>query len=111
MYTWGPHYIYHNDTGDEDQSLPVSCYCGRYEACGCDEADNATVAEMLRNSSIANITTVNDTQQVVINGTLPNGTDDSDDATSAAAGLGRTLVEGSGFWLVGLIVGLMVWSL
>ena len=53
---------------------------------------------------------------VVINGTLPNGTDDSADedstvTTGAGIGMRQTLAEASGFWLMGAVVALIVWGL
>jgi len=48
---------------------------------------------------------VNGTQTIIVNGTLPNGTD----TTSGAAA--RHIVENSGFWVVGAIVGATVWLL
>lgn len=60
--------------------------------------------------TLVRVAVVNGTKTLIINGTLPNGTDDSG-ATSAAGSSTRTLVENSGFWVVGVVVGLTVWAL
>ncbi|MCJ1301287.1 hypothetical protein MMC08_004086 [Hypocenomyce scalaris] len=97
-----------------NETLPVTCLCQEYSACGCDDNGNTTYVGSLlgngsaadMNSSLVTVSPVNGTKTVVINGTLPNGT-----TTTSAAGPGvkQTLLESSGFWLVGAIVGYTVW--
>ena len=65
----------------------------------------------------AQITPVNGTRTVVINGTLPNGTlpngtDDTSAGSVASGGAGpwtHALVEGSGWWSMVTVVLLTVW--
>ncbi|SLM36831.1 hypothetical protein LPUS_06518 [Lasallia pustulata] len=97
-----------------NQTLPVTCLCQEYNPCGCDDNGNTTYVDSLlgngsasdMNSSLVTVGPVNGTKTVVLNGTLPNGT-----STTSAAGPGvqRTLLESSGFWIVGAIVGYTVW--
>ena len=98
-----------------NESLPVTCVCAQYSACGCDDNDNSTYVDSLlpngQNSSQAVIANINGTKTVVINGTLPNGTDGSTDTTGAGIGMRQTLAEASGFWLMGAVVALIVWGL
>ena len=94
-----------------------------YSACGCDNNSNTTYLDSLvgngsaadENSTLIHIGMVNGTKTLIINGTLPNGTNDtSNDTTSTTSGAGaagQTLLEYSGFWLVSAIVGATVWLL
>ena len=91
-----------------------------YNACGCDDNGNSTFLDGLvgngsydtLNKSLINVVDVNGTRTIVLNGTLPNGTDPStvsaaEDPDSGA--MGRRFLENSGFWALGAIVGSMVW--
>ncbi len=114
-YPYGNHYNYHNDTTNRNESLPVECLCQQYQPCGCDDTgDNSTIAEVLKNGSTAQIANVNGTRTIVINGSLPNGTDtgngDVGSSGSANRGTRQRLLEGSGYWLLCAVVGLMVWT-
>ena len=60
---------------------------------------------MLQDKNVANITDVNGTRTVVIDGTLPNGTD-----TSAAMSLGQNVMHQGGYWVMASIVAAMVWG-
>ncbi len=92
-----------------------------YSACGCDNNSNTTYLDSLvgngstadENSTLIHIGNVNGTKTLIINGTLPNGTNDTDSnsnsTTSDAAR--QNMLEYSGFWLVGAIVGATVWLL
>lgn len=113
-YPYAHRYPYYNRTNNQNETLPVTCYCQQYSSCGCDDTDNTTtIAEVLKNDSVAKITEINGTRTVVIDGTLPNGTDPSFEAgdESAAPGIKQLLKEASGFWAMGAVVGLMVWGL
>ena len=68
------------------------------------------------NGTLIHVGDVNGTKTLVINGTLPNGTteDVSTPSSTSSTTSGATrqdLLEYSGFWLVGAIVGAMVWLL
>ena len=96
-----------------------------YSACGCDNNSNTTYLDSLvgngsaadENNTLIHVGLVNGTKTLIINGTLPNGTNGTDgtnDTTSTTSGAGaarQTLLEYSGFWLVGAIVGATVWLL
>ena len=60
-----------------------------------------------QNSSLVNVANVNGTKTVVLNSTLPNGTDNS----SLSRAIKNTVIEDSGFWVIGAIVGATVWLL
>lgn len=104
----------------------MTCLCQEYSACGCDDNANTTYLDTLvgngsaadMNSTLAHIGNVNGTKTLVLNGTLPNGTDDTSSDTDNASDTGDTsgaarqkLLEYSGFWVVGAIVGATVWLL
>lgn len=119
-YTQSYHFINRTDTANNangtNQTLPVTCLCAQYSACGCDEDDdlsyldtfigNGSVASL--NSTLVNIANVNNTKTIVLNGTLPNGTNTE---SSSAVRSRQRAVEAGGFWVVGAIVGAMVWAL
>ena len=70
------------------------------------------------NSSLIHVGDVNGTKTIIINGTLPNGTDNSTSSTSSTSSSGSTgaatrnrLVENSGYWVMGATVGAMIWML
>lgn len=72
----------------------MNCYCGRYQACGCDgNNDTEYLNSIVNDSSVAKL--VNNTLQV--DGTLANETTD---ATSAASSFQQGLYEASGLWVV-----------
>ena len=92
-----------------------------YSACGCDDPNNSTFLDSVvgngstaaENSSLVHAGNVNGTKTLVINGTLPNGTDNSTSSgsTSTSDSTRRYVLENSGFWLMGAIVGATVWML
>ena len=100
-----------------NESLPVTCLCDQYSACGCDDDGNTSYIDSLlgdgtaasQNDSLVHIGNVNGSKTVVINGTLPNGTDDSASTTTNGASSQKVL-EVSGFWLVIAIVAATVFS-
>jgi len=131
-YNYNHDYSYHNRTNtsqpaNQNETLPVVCLCDMYSACGCDDNNNSTYLDSVvgngsmadANNTLVHIAMVNGTKKLVLNGTLPNGTDNStttDNSTSApptSTGLSirQNIMEVSGFWLVGAIVGATVWFL
>jgi hypothetical protein len=86
-----------------------------YSACGCDNNDDSTYLDSIlgngsasdQNNSLVNVANVNGTKTVVLNGTLPNGTDNS----SPSGAIKNIIIEDSGFWVIGAIVGATVWLL
>ncbi len=66
------------------------------------------------NNTLIHVGNVNGTKTLIINGTLPNGTNGTEDTTTSSTTSGATrqdLLEYSGFWVVGAIVGATVWLL
>ena len=63
------------------------------------------------NSTLIHVGDVNGTKTLIINGTLPNGTNDSSTSSTTSGAAKQTLLEYSGFWLVGAIVGFTIWLL
>ena len=105
-YTYPGYYYYHNRTSNQNESRPMSCYCGRYQECGCD-GNNETdyVTSVANNNSISRVANVDGQQRLVVNGTLPNGTT----AASAGSSYRQNLVEMSGYWVAAATVVYAVW--
>ncbi|KAG6995706.1 hypothetical protein G7Y79_00043g079900 [Physcia stellaris] len=109
-YNFHNPYRFHNASNStaNNESLPVTCLCQKYSACGCDDNGNTTYIDDLlgngsiadQNSTLVHVGNVNGTKTVVINGTLPNGTDDSVSSGTTQ----QTVLELSGFWAVGAVV-------
>lgn len=120
-YNFNHPYYFHNASNTTDsknnESLPVTCLCDQYSACGCDDDGNTSYIDSLlgdgtassQNDSLVHVGNVNGSKTVVINGTLPNGTDDSAPTTANGASSQKVL-EVSGFWLVIAIVAATVLS-
>lgn len=106
-----PHpYTYHNNTANQNNTLPVECVCAQYSECGCDNnTDTSYIDSVANNASVATVSEVNGTKTLVINGTLPNGTTASGGTDSAAGSLRQGLLEGSGWWVVAAGVVYTVW--
>lgn len=132
VYNYNHPYSFRNLTRNNlNETLPVTCLCEQYNACGCDDANNSTFLDGIigdgnlasLNKSLVNVGNVNGTKTIVLNGTLPNDTVDatttngartgSASATAAAPGNSaankRLLLETSGFWVLGAIVGATIW--
>ncbi|KAG8533777.1 uncharacterized protein KY384_001518 [Bacidia gigantensis] len=93
-------------------------------ACGCDDNnDNSYLDSVIGNGSfnglnktLVNVANVNGTKTVVLNGTLPNGTDttasSSSSSSSSTSGASSLVVgESAGLWALGAFVGGMLWML
>ncbi len=121
MYQYNNPYTFLNRTNGINETLPVTCLCARYSECGCDEDDDLSYLDtIIGNGSIAsldrtlvNIAPVNETKTIVLNGTLPNGTETG--ALSGGSSESNTgqasLIEAGGFWVIGVIVAATVWVL
>lgn len=121
-YNFNHPYTFHNQTNTTagkngtNETLPVTCLCDQYSACGCDDNDNLTYLDSIvgdgnqsnLNSSLVHVGDVNGTKTIVLNGTLPNGTD-----TDSSSGIRsrQLILEASGFWVVGAIVAATIWML
>ena len=122
LYNYDQPYNYHNRTNTTDsangsnETLPVTCFCDQYSACGCDDNNNSTYLDTIlgdgtpasQNSSLVHVGDVNGTKTIVLNGTLPNGTDTTADSNDASK---QMLLEIWGLWLVGGIVAATVWAI
>lgn len=111
-YPYPKPYTYHNLTSDKNETNPVDCLCAKYGVCGCDSnTDQEYIDKVANNVTVSRLAMVNNTQTLVINGSLPNGTKVSTKSSAAAPGLKQRLAEMGGFWPVVAIVGYMVWLL
>lgn len=121
-YRYDDDYRFHNETTDENEKLPVICACDPYNPCGCEENNDTEYQQDLvgtgaydqLNHSQVTVAEVNGTKTLLINGTLPNGTEppvpqDGDDGDADGDGdedsAARMVVEAFGYWpMVALVV-------
>ncbi|ORY54580.1 uncharacterized protein BCR38DRAFT_380958 [Pseudomassariella vexata] len=82
-YPYTHHYYWHNSTTNQNETKPINCVCEKTQECGCDDnGEQQTVITGLvgngtynaLNQSLITAANVNGTDQLFINGTLPNGT-------------------------------------
>ena len=110
-----PYRFRNSSNANSTESLPVVCLCEEYRACGCDDDGNTTyIDELVGNGSasdqdptLVHVGNVNGTKKVVINGTLPNGTDGSSDSSTSTTTSGAMplyFLELSGYWVTSAIV-------
>ncbi|KNG48794.1 hypothetical protein DDE82_005119 [Stemphylium lycopersici] len=87
--------IWERQTQGRNESLPVVCLCQEFNPCGCEENEensdyidelvgNGNYTEL--NKTLVTVSDVNGTKTLVLNGTLPNGTDTEAAAPSLRAG-------------------------
>ena len=116
-YNYNHPYNYHNRTNNQNGSLPVTCLCDKYSACGCDDNNNSTFLDSVvgngsdQNSTLYRIGNINGTRTLILNGTLENGTDNSTNSGSSSSSnaVRSVVLENAGFWLLGVIVGGTIW--
>ncbi|KAL2808521.1 hypothetical protein BJX63DRAFT_33505 [Aspergillus granulosus] len=114
VYPYHHPYYYVNNTSNRNESLPVICLCEQYASCACEDNNNSTYYESLfdgtqpKNTSVVKVTTVNGTQTIAINGTLPNGTTAAGPESSAST---QNLIQASGFWVMAAIAASAVYAL
>ncbi|KAK3201883.1 hypothetical protein GRF29_164g964507 [Pseudopithomyces chartarum] len=105
-YHWNNPYRFVNESATNatnpngtNSSLPVTCLCEEFSACGCDENDDSKYLDDLigngsydaLNKTLVNVADVNGTTTLIINGTLPNGTTapgGTDDDTGSGIAIG-----------------------
>lgn len=99
-------------------SLPVICLCDPDLSCGCDDNGNSTYFDQFlgpgnttNNATLVTIQNVNSTDTVVLNGTLPNGTDDSDDGTDDTSGARMLHVQAGGYTVMSAAMVASLWLL
>lgn len=108
-YPYHGYWTYHNNSANENQTRPVDCYCGRYAQCACEQRNETDyVNAVANNNSIARVADVNGTETLLVNGTLPNGTQPAESkAVPLSAGLGQyggwAVIGGAVAWGVWLI--------
>lgn len=125
-YPYNHPYSFRNGTGrrnntntkradDQNVTLPVTCLCREYSACGCDDNDDPTYLNSVigdgtnLNSSLVHIGPVNGTDTITLNGTLPNDTDTSDSSTGGSSStISHRILEASGIWVIGGVVAAIV---
>lgn len=122
-YNFNTPYRFYNASAMQNETKPVTCVCQRYSACGCaDNEDQDYIGSLIGNGSysaldkrLVQVANVNGTERIVINGTLENdtlaaaATENVAGSTSGGASIKQRLLEYSGFWVVGAIVGYAVW--
>ncbi|SPO02261.1 uncharacterized protein DNG_04934 [Cephalotrichum gorgonifer] len=106
MYHYNNPYHFRNETTDRDEDLPVICACDPYNPCGCEENNSTEYVRSLigsgrydeLNQSLVTVADVNGTKTLLINGTLPNGTEPPVPAEDGAGQGLRAMVEALGYW-------------
>ncbi|KAH0444223.1 hypothetical protein CcaCcLH18_00448 [Colletotrichum camelliae] len=108
MYPYSHPYRFYNQSARENQTKPVICGCADHQPCACDENNSTEYMSALLgngsyqglNQSVVTKGIYNNTDTILINGTLPNGTTasgGSDDVGTTSAAF-RAVSEALGFW-------------
>lgn len=91
----------------------MKCACDAYQVCGCDDNNSTDYVNSVLgdgtysklNQSLVTVASVNGTDTILVNGTLPNGTTASGGTDSASAGVGmQELIQLAGWWPAALTV-------
>lgn len=113
VYAYDQHHHWVDQETHRNRSLPVECFCQQYMDCSCDDKskDYAKGFDNGRpvNSSTVQDLTINGTEKIYVNGTVPNDT--SSHGTSGASTLapGQSMALNSGYWaMVAVVIG-AVW--
>ncbi|KAJ4365457.1 hypothetical protein N0V95_000392 [Ascochyta clinopodiicola] len=101
-----------NSPNGTNTTLPVTCLCQEYSPCGCDENDdpkyindlvgNGSYAAL--NKSLVTVADVNGTKNLVLNGTLPNGTTAPGGTDDDSAAVNLKIGKYAGYWVMATIV-------
>jgi len=91
-YPYRNQYTFYNESAATNQTKPIVCFCQEYEECGCDDnGDTGWLDDLVGdgseaglNSTVIQVADVNGTSTILLNGTLPNGTEE---ATSSGPSL------------------------
>ncbi|KAF3806680.1 hypothetical protein GCG54_00000046 [Colletotrichum gloeosporioides] len=108
MYPYSHPYRFYNQSARENQTKPIMCGCADHQPCACDENNSTEYMNALLgngsyqglNQSVVTKGIYNNTDTILINGTLPNGTTasgGSDDVGTTSAAF-RAVSEALGFW-------------
>ncbi|KAF2628891.1 hypothetical protein BU25DRAFT_337868 [Macroventuria anomochaeta] len=101
-----------NNPNGTNTTLPVTCLCQEYSPCGCDENDNQQYLNDLvgngsyaaLNKSLVTVSDVNGTRNLVINGTLSNGTTAPGGTDDESAAINLRIGKYAGYWVMATIV-------
>lgn len=82
MYYLNRRYHYYNIISHRDDVREILCGCAIYSLCGCDDAEDDALYQQLigdgdyhrLDRALVDVTPVNGTTKILINGTLPNDT-------------------------------------
>jgi hypothetical protein len=109
LWLYGPYsysHRYYNSTSRQDEEREIICHCQDNMVCMCDDIDDEEFWDELigdgdydkLNKTLVDVTNVNGTMTIVVNGTLPNGTTVPGDEdqyeqylTNAGINLGQSL--------------------
>ncbi|KAF9691843.1 hypothetical protein EKO04_010134 [Ascochyta lentis] len=101
-----------NNPNGTNTTLPVTCLCQEFNPCGCDENDdpkyindlvgNGSYAAL--NKSLVTVSDVNGTKNLVLNGTLPNGTTAPGGSDDESAAINLRIGKYAGYWVMATIV-------
>jgi hypothetical protein len=101
-YYYPDPYRFRNETAEEDEELPVICACVPDSSCGCDANDDTAYLQELigdgnynnLNHSLITVAEVDGQKTILINGTLPEGTEPpvpSENGASAISQMAKAL--------------------
>jgi len=117
LYPYYHPYSFYNASARHNQTKPVNCLCQQYSVCGCDDNDDTSYLNSVvgngtnLNSTLVRAATVNGTDQIFLNGTLPNGTTASGGSDSAATGINGRAFESMGWCVVGSAIAVAMWMM
>lgn len=107
LYPYGTPWRYYNATTGQNETKPVQCGCDETVECGCDDNNSTDYINSVLgngsynqlNQSLVTVASVNGTDTILLNGSLPNGTTASGGTDSASDGVAlRRLAEAAGWW-------------
>ncbi|KAI5289892.1 hypothetical protein KEM54_002959 [Ascosphaera aggregata] len=113
LYHGAPYHV-HNDTdgNDDGRDVPVTCICQQESHCGCEKNDNETYIDSIvkekrpdglpKNSSIIRVVTVNGTEGIYINGTIPSK--EGDEKSYGVMGHHFHFTQGCGYLVIAGLV-------
>ena len=105
-------YRFYNQTERTNTTLPVTCLCQEYSPCGCEENEDTNYLNDLvgngsyaaLNKALVTVSDVNGTRNLVINGTLPNGTTAPGGTDDESAAINLKVGKYAGYWVMATIV-------
>ncbi|KAI1827839.1 hypothetical protein F4861DRAFT_491408 [Xylaria intraflava] len=121
-YPYHNPYFYHNSTTNKNETKPVSCVCGAFDTCSCEDTGNQTYFNSIigngsyqgLNHSLVNVANNDSTGQstIYINGQLPNGTTASGGSVSASTAANiRAFAQAAGWWPAAAVALTLAYSL